>query len=66
MARRDDREYREYLWEEQRCQPGCPARKALLVQRIRATSVASGQDSSIDWRLGNIGNKRFDGAMWMF
>jgi hypothetical protein len=27
MARRDDREYREYLREEQRCQPGCPARK---------------------------------------
>jgi len=29
MARRDDREYREYLSEEQRSQPGCPARKAL-------------------------------------
>ena len=29
MARRDDREYREYLREEQRSQPGCPARKAL-------------------------------------
>ena len=27
MARRDDREYREYLREEQRRQPGCPARK---------------------------------------
>jgi hypothetical protein len=24
MARRDDREYREYLREEQRSQPGCP------------------------------------------
>jgi hypothetical protein len=29
MARRDDRGYREYLTEEQRSQPGCPARKAL-------------------------------------
>ena len=27
LARRDDREYREYLREEQRRQPGCPARK---------------------------------------
>jgi len=29
MARRDDRGYRQYLTEEQRRQPGCPARKAL-------------------------------------
>jgi hypothetical protein len=29
MARRDDRGYREYLSEEQRGQPGCPARKPL-------------------------------------
>ena len=29
MARRDDREYRQYLREEQRSQPGCLARKAL-------------------------------------
>ena len=29
IARRDDRGYREYLREEQRSQPGCPARKAL-------------------------------------
>ena len=27
MARRDDREYREYLREEQRSEPGCPARE---------------------------------------
>jgi hypothetical protein len=38
MARRDDREYREYLREEQRSQPGCPARKAVLNQRRQATS----------------------------
>jgi hypothetical protein len=29
MARRDDQAYREYVREEQRSQPGCPARKAL-------------------------------------
>jgi len=41
MARRDDREYREYLREEQRRQPGCPAREVVLDQRGRATSGAS-------------------------
>ncbi len=39
MARRDDREYREYLREEQRRQPGCPAREVVLDQRIHATSL---------------------------
>src|SRR5207244_12106593 len=39
MARRDDREYREYLREEQRSQPGCPAREVVLDQRGRATSA---------------------------
>ena len=38
MARRDDREYREYLREEQRSQPGCPAREVVLLQRGQATS----------------------------
>src|SRR5438067_11385281 len=38
MARRDDREYREYLREEQRSQPGCPAREVVLDQRGQATS----------------------------
>ena len=37
MARRDDREYREYLREEQRRQPGCPAREVVLDQRGQAT-----------------------------
>ena len=37
MARRDDREYREYLREEQRRQPGCPAREMVLDQREQAT-----------------------------
>src|SRR5205809_7715980 len=39
LARRDDREYREYLREEQRRQPGCPAREVVLVQRGPATSA---------------------------
>ena len=51
MARRDDREYREYLREEQRRQPrgprrgsrvgveeGCPAREVVLDQRGQATN----------------------------
>ena len=41
MARRDDREYREYLREEQRSQPGCPAREVVLDQREQATSSLS-------------------------
>ena len=38
MARRDDRGYREYLREEQRSQPGCPARKAPHKWRGQATN----------------------------
>ena len=38
LARRDDREYREYLREEQRRQPACPAREVVLDQRGQATS----------------------------
>jgi hypothetical protein len=41
MARRDDREYREYLREEQRSQPGCPAREVVLDQPIQATSLST-------------------------
>src|SRR6266511_2611350 len=37
MASRDDREYREYLREEQRRQPGCPARKLALDRPRQAT-----------------------------
>src|SRR6187431_1606216 len=40
LARRDDREYREYLREEQRRQTGCPAREVVLDQRIQATRSA--------------------------
>jgi hypothetical protein len=38
MTRRDDRAYREYSREEQRSQPGCPAREVVLLQRGQATS----------------------------
>src|SRR6266516_2174451 len=38
MARRDEREYPEYLNEEQRSQPGCPARELCREPRGRDTS----------------------------
>src|SRR5688572_27202960 len=50
MARRDDREYREYLRKEQRSQPGCPARKAVLLQRGQATRQAT--SSPLFFRAG--------------
>ena len=49
MARRDDREYREYLSEEQRSQRGCIARRmqpdfrhGLLERTIRIGASACG------------------------
>src|SRR3954463_1875521 len=39
MARRDDREYRPYLSEEQRRQPGCPARELCREPRGQDTST---------------------------
>ena len=39
LARRDDRECREHVREEQRSQQGCPAREVVLDQRGQATSV---------------------------
>ena len=38
MARRDDREYWAYLRKKGRRQPGCPARKVVLLQPRQATS----------------------------
>jgi len=52
MARRDDREYREYLREEQRRQPGCPAREVVLDQRGQAT----GSDQHMPIRLIGFGS----------
>jgi hypothetical protein len=43
MARRDDREYREYLRKEQRRQPGCPAREVVLDQRGQALVSEDGR-----------------------
>src|SRR5687767_11201083 len=41
MARRDDREYWAYLSEEQRRQPGCPARELGDELRFQGTRSAS-------------------------
>ena len=54
LARRDDREYREYLREEQRGQPGCPARAVVLDQRTHATRQRSTADDPE--RHGTPGN----------
>src|SRR5215475_1591831 len=55
MARRDDREYREYLREEQRRQPGCPAREVVLDQR--------GQAPSLIWNDLLSSPRSFDGGL---
>jgi hypothetical protein len=47
IARRDDREYREYLREEQRREAGCPARKPVLDQRGQATSLADSPNTTV-------------------
>ncbi len=39
MARRDDREYWAYLREEQRRQPGCPARELCRESLFLDTSL---------------------------
>jgi len=39
MARREDREYREHLREEQHRQPGCPAPKPVLERRRQAAKT---------------------------
>src|SRR4051812_8099327 len=48
MTRRGDRQYREYLRESQRSQPGCPAREVVLDQRGQATSANTIQTPSRD------------------
>jgi Glycosyltransferase family 87 len=62
LARRDDREYREYLREEQRGQPGCPAREVVFDQRVRVTRqvvaiaslVLATQAAYANLRLGQV------------
>ena len=39
MARRDDRAYRAYVSEEQRRQPGCPARELCDASRFQGTEL---------------------------
>jgi hypothetical protein len=39
MARRDDRAYWAYVSEEQRRQPGCPARELCDTSRFQGTSI---------------------------
>ena len=56
MARRDDREYREYLREEQRSQPGCPAREVVLDQRGQATRWRSRRRDSQSQRTFEPGH----------
>ena len=48
MARRDDRAYREYVSEEQRRQPGCPAREVVLDQREQATRGVPSEGHAAD------------------
>ena len=43
MARREAREYREYLSDEQRSQPGCPARELGDGTRFQGTSPGQRQ-----------------------
>jgi hypothetical protein len=38
MARREKRANRDFVSDEQRRQPGCPARQAVVIQRGQATS----------------------------
>jgi hypothetical protein len=60
MARRDDREYREYLREEQRSQPGCPAREVVLDQPIQATrSARHGRPEGLHYSDFFTGSKGF-------
>ena len=39
MARREERAYREYVSDEQRSQPGCPARELCDESLLRDTSA---------------------------
>jgi CHAT domain-containing protein/Tfp pilus assembly protein PilF len=41
MARREERAHREFVSDEQRRQPGCPAQQAVVIQRGQATSSGS-------------------------
>jgi hypothetical protein len=53
MARREAREYREYLSAEQRSQPGCPARELCREPRGQDTRSEGSADSSQSTLGGN-------------
>ena len=56
LARRDDREYREYLREEQRRQAGCPAREVVPLPRDTSRdSTDPVQNPYRDGALGGVG-----------
>src|SRR5713226_9059109 len=55
MARREERAYREYVSDEQRSQPGCPARELCdesLLRDTRASRQKSNRNPSCWRRLG--------------
>ena len=58
MARRDDREYREYLREEQRRQPGCPARE--VVTRRAAGLIRSRRSWATCLRVASTARRSRD------
>ena len=62
MTRRVDREYREYLREEQRSQPGCPAREVVLDQRGQATDMERPRQISCLPPLVSIDECRIGGS----
>ena len=46
IARREERANREFVSDEQRSDPGCPAREVVLVQRGRATKAVRAENPS--------------------
>jgi len=59
MARREERAYREYVSNEQRSQPGCPARELCdesLLRDTKSPAVALDGDDSQDARAAPQAN----------
>src|SRR5205809_5884912 len=51
MARREERAYREYVSDEQRSQPGCPARELCDESLLRDTRSGMNSDIRVGLRL---------------
>jgi len=47
MARREERAYREYVSDEQRSQPGCPARELCDESLLQDTRIIGNLKSTI-------------------